>query len=352
MATFAFTALSAEVLAQSEAMGDTIRLRDDRPAVAVLPFANYTGEQEALAIVPMIELALWHSEFYVVRSSRVRGTLRHYRIRTAGMIKSGDAQLVAERWDTEYLLLGSLDIYKEGVVPEAAFSIRILEASTMRIVWANSVAATGADFTGLFGLGRITNMPALLRTLVREAVEDAHRFVKDYESQDDFSAMERKLAVVIFDNQSSNRRGGEIVSSMLLSRLWNKNLPVIEAGDVIDAFRSRNLQARGEVMMDLLVALKKEWNVAFVITGSVDEFRPGRASSSSSFPSVLISGRLVSTQTGLIASARDYHRRGGDSELVLGMGAKRSLGDLSYDLLDDMIHDLLSDAHKKFATRR
>jgi TolB-like protein len=344
--------LPPAIAAQGDTMADSVGITDNRPSVAVLPFANYTGEAGANTIVPLMEQELWRDNFYVVRSPRVRRTLRQYRIRTAGMIDSANAQLIADRWEVDYLLVGSLDIYKEDVVPEAAFSVRLVEARSMKIVWAKSVAATGADFTGLFGLGRITNMPALLRALVKEAVRGADKTVRQYEAGGSNGDEGRRIAVVIFDNQSSNRRGGEIVSSILVNRLWKKGVSVVEPGDVITVFRRRNLQARGEVMREVLNALKKEQHVDYVLTGSVDEFQPGRASVSRSFPIVSISARLVDAQSGLVAASRECYRSGADSEFLLGLGGKRALGDLTAGMLDDLIDRLLSDVRKNYATRR
>ncbi len=341
-----------DAAAQDGTLIDSAGTVDNRPSVAVLPFADYTGEADAYTIVHLIEQELWRNDFYVVNSSRVRRTLRQYRIRTAGMIDSANAQLIADRWQVDYLVLGSLDLYKDDMVPEAAFSVRLVEARSMKIVWARSVAATGADFTGLFGLGRITNMPALLRALVGEAIKGAYRTVRRHESGVRNAPESQRIAVVIFDNQSSNRRGGEIVSSILVNRLWEKGISVVEPGDVINVFRSRNLQARGEVMKEALTALREEQHVDFVLTGAVDEFQPGRASASRSFPTALISARLVDTKSDLVAASRECYRSGGDSEFVLGLGAQRALGDLTAGMLDDLINHLLSDARKNYATRR
>ena len=322
------------------------------PVVAVLPFADYTDRQEAKVIVSLLEEEFELAGFSVVRSAQIRSTLREYRIRTAGMIDAANAKLVADRWRADFLLLGSLDFFRDDTVPEAAFSVRLLDAKTLRIVWARSVAATGADHTKLLGLGRITGMPALLRELVDEATREIREsnFLSRAGEMPD--STQRKAAIVIFDNLSTSRRAGEIVSSVIIDALIAEGIEVLEPGIVIEAFRSRNLHARGGISLEVLQLLRAEHDIDFVLTGTVDTFHPGRPSAGRSFPEVQLGGRLVDAESGLVIAARERHQKGGDSESMLGMGATRAIGDLCSDVHKHLVDELLSDSRTNYANRR
>lgn len=320
------------------------------PVLAVLPFADHTDEADAKTLfVSLIETRLARGNFDLITTDDIRGTLRRLRIRSSGGASTAEAAAIVRELGARYLLLGSLDFFLPGVIPEAGFSARLLDTETMRIVWAASVAATGEDYAGLFGIGRVTSMEMLAEKLVEKAFAAFEETVDARRVAAEPQPGSPVFAVVPFDNLSENRRAGEIVSSITLTQLVARGAEVVEPGAVLEIFRAGNRSPRGEIDLALLEQVRSALNAAYVITGTVDRFRPGLPAVESSAPEIELGGRLIDARSGRIVAAHEVSGRGSDSNTLSAVGSRHSLGALAGKMIDRLLDKLDVDGHKRLA---
>ncbi|MDD4051545.1 MAG: hypothetical protein PHR28_06570, partial [candidate division Zixibacteria bacterium] len=204
------------------------------PIIAVVPFADYTDQSAVDSILPLIEARLAREQVRLIPVAELREVLRSFRIRSAGMISREDAADILSVRPIDFFLLGSIDLYIEGAVPEAGFSLRLVRASDMRIIWARSTAGNGEDFAGMFGLGRITSMQAMIPKLIETVLPDIAAAVKLTPAS--LNQNKPTVALVPFDNLTVNRFAGDVFASVVLSELVAWGATVIEPGEVNDLF--------------------------------------------------------------------------------------------------------------------
>jgi TolB-like protein len=298
--------------------------------LAVLPLVNYSGRAEAISVFsPLINDYIARGEFKLIDSGSLVRELRKYRIRSTATIGPEDAARMADDLGIDYFMLGSIDIYIPNQIPEAAISLRVVDAGDMSILWAISTAASGQDYVGLLGIGRITSMEQLARRLTEESLGDFNSRMIYRLAQNPTRGIGPLHALVAFDNLSSNERAGDIITMMALSELAANNIRVLEPGAALEIFRQNGQFPRGEVNLALLRQLYDNYHVERVITGSVDLFLPAPAGGESSTPEIELGGRYLEAATGKILAADEVNRRGTDSETIFKLGITRSLGKLA-----------------------
>jgi hypothetical protein len=306
------------------------------PVVAVVPFADYTGQSVVDSILPLLQSRLEQKNIRLIPVAGLRDVLRSFRIRSAGMIAKEEVAHILSVRPVDFFLLGSIDVYIEGAAPEAAFSLRLVRASDMRIVWAISAAGNGEDFAGIFGLGRINSMPVMLSKLMDSALEDFDDAVSSTASADGPTA-----ALAPFDNLTANRFAGDIFASVVLSELVARGVTVVEPGQVYDLFRRNNRQPAGGIDDDLMHRLHDSLGVELVITGTIDRFQPGTAGGEIVDPEIALGARCLEAATGKITATFETARRGSDSERFFKSGAYRSLGRMAQEAARTMLDELL-----------
>ena len=319
--------------------------KEPQYTIAVMPFANYSGESKAEELfIPTILNRIDGKEFKVIGPTELRPTLRKYRIRPSGTISAADAAIIADELKVDFLLLGSFDIFIENDIPEAGFSMRLLDIENMRLFWAASEAASGNDFTGLFGIGQIKQTDKLVHRLVKKAFKkfDKHfnAYIKEKVSTPPAAPI---FAMVTFDNLSGRRYAGEIMSNILLTELISRGKIVVEPGTVRELLRSRNSAPRGGIDHELMSELQRSLGVDFVLTGSVNHFKPGIAGVESAAPEIEFGGRCLDSESGRIIAAYEYYRLGSDSDALLSFGSPRALGKLSQKVINDFLNKLDKD---------
>jgi TolB-like protein len=312
--------------------------------VAVLPFVNNTaGDKMKTMIEPLIYSRLHEFGWDFITSEELRKTLRKYRIRSGGGLSASDTFKIKEELQVNFLLNGSYDVFIDQEIPEAAFSMRLIDVGEMKIVRAVSVASSGEDFTGLFGIGRVKSTDILLAKLVEKAFEGFEQSPADDRKRCDTDLTKISFAVVPFDNISANRKAGDIVNSIFLSELISVCADVKEPGVIVSVFRAENRLPRGEIDYTLLAQMRDELNIDYVITGTVENFNPGRADVDGSSPEIQLGGRLIDAKTGRIISIYGRSRRGSDSETFFKLGSCYSLGKLSQEVIKSLVRDFISD---------
>jgi TolB-like protein len=306
------------------------------PVIAVLPFAEYAGTDKARAVfLPLVETRIKKEAVRIPAPEATREILREHRIRAGGDISSPDARTLAEEAGADYLLLGSYDFFVDETVMEAGLSLRLIDPRTMRILWAVSDAATGDDLAGLFGIGRATSIDRLAEKLVDHAFRDFDAILSNSGKSADRQSTSPTFAVIPFDNMSDQQNAGNICTRYLLSEMVGRGWTVIEPGVVNDAALRLGKVLRGEVDKTMLEYLRDSVGVDLVITGTVNEFQPGRSDVAP--PSVALDARILHAKDGKIISAVIDTRDGGDTGTIIKTGPGNSLGRLTREALENIV---------------
>jgi len=317
---------------------------ENAPIIAIFSLINDCDNGDAVVLFDSLITDRFNRVgFRTVPTDELRETLRKHRIRSAGEITSQEAAIIRNELNADFMLLGSCDIFIEDTVPEAGLSARLYDIVSGRIAWAESEAATGNDFAGLFGIGKISKMSKLADKLVEKLAKSAEKRI--LKNQGESQSESDKFALVTFDNLSENPHAGSIMTSILLSDMVDRGMTVEEPGNVDEAFRRMEKQPRGAVDLQAMQYLYDSLGVDFVITGTVDRFKAGRGEIAGSSPSIVLNGRIIDCQTGNIVGSYELDRSGSDSETLLGMGERHSLGRLAENMAHSLIDKL--ESHRK-----
>jgi TolB-like protein len=310
--------------------------------LAVLPFVNYSGHAEAIAVFdPFIKDYIARSEFALVAPDAIKRELRQYRIRSTATIGLEDAARISRDLEVDYFMLGSIDIFMPGEVPEAAISVRVIDAANMTILWASSAAASGLDYVKILDVGKITSIEQLARRLTEELFADFNIQLIQNLAQDSTHQTGPLHTLVVFDNLSPNKSAGNIITMIAISDLTAHKIHVLEPGVAIELFRQNGQSLMGSIELDLLKQLYDKYNIERVITGTVDLFQSNPADAEGATVEVELGGRYLDAATGKILAAAETNRRGTDSETIFKLGITHSLGRLA----KNTIHSLLEKLH-------
>jgi hypothetical protein len=304
----------------------------------LLTLANHTEVPAAVAaILPLIRAGFEARGVDCVPDSALRRVLRSHRIRTADLgVGREQARAIEEEAGAEYLILGSVDVWRAVDDPEIGLSLRIVRVRDMRILAATSVGATGEDFAGLFGFGRVTKIEDLAPRVVRRAFEELDGSTAPWAS--DEPPDRARVVLLAFDDLSSGGHGGEIVTSILLSRMVDAGFDVLEPGVANDMFLRCGEFPRGEISDSLRRVLLDAAGSRIIVTGVVQELTP--AGGAAGTPRFEFGARGIDGSNGRTIFTVDRSADGRDSETILQRGRIRSVAGLVRHSLDRVIEAL------------
>jgi len=317
----------AQIADTSKTPPDSIRTSID---LVVLPFANFTGHADAIGVVmPRIYHHLQAEDISFIADTEMRQILRNHRIRSVGRIGRQGAEIIQTQTGAAYLMLGSLDIFRQEGVPELGISIRILDLTSMSVIKAASFAATSEDYAGLFGIGR----PGTGIELADRVMADLFKQLGDpllaAPQTDGISGSCQRIALVPFENRSDLAYAGDIFSNILLSELVSAGYLVVENGFVNEIFLKRQVVSRGQINLATLEEMHAQLQTCMVLTGVVDIFKPALGDISEAAPDLEIGVRALDAATGKLLMTYDQEKSGHDSESLLRLGRTYSLGGLA-----------------------
>lgn len=143
------------------------------PRIALLPLENLSGAAdagEALSRVLGTELTSrgWCE---LVDVGQVQGTLRKQRVRNTAVLSLDQLHSLGDSLDVPYVLTGTVLEHgethtDEGPIPAVAATLKLLEVSSGRVLWAKALSLTGKDRETVFGFGRETDPARLDARLV------------------------------------------------------------------------------------------------------------------------------------------------------------------------------------------
>lgn len=322
-----------------------------RPRVGVIPFANFTGSNEAAdSLLPLINRQLAARNVELLPRDSLRNIMRARRIRMTGAIDTRSAQQLHETLGVDLLLTGSIDFYSTDDNPEVGLSLRLYDCVQQRLVWTNSVAASGEDYAGWFGIGRIKSAPILAERVVDEIFANSP-FGEDgmfaTNGTDSATKAGARIAIVTFDDLTEQQRSGEIASVLLLSELWRQGYEIVEPGEVAATLAELRSLPRGKISVAEISRLREKLQADLIVTGTIYRFVPGRGMSSESPPQVEMGLRLINAIDGKVLASVSSASAGDDSEGPFGIGRCYSLGRLTQKSLVNAWKQLLNQSKKR-----
>lgn len=313
-----------------------IRTEAGTDNAVLLSFTNHTDEQTAPdTIRSMVRRGIQARGIHCVPDSVLRPILRKYRIRVAGLgVGPENARRIGSEAEAGSLVLGSVDIWRGGDDPEVGISLRIVRIRDMRIVGAASVGAMGSDFTRVFGFGRVGRIEDLASRVVRKALEDLDGSTTPDPAEGRAGGKPR-VALVTFDNLSTESHGGEIVTSILLSRMVQAGYDVLEPGVMNEIFLRSGENPRGEIDYALMRTLVDSTGERIFVTGAAQTLAP--TTGSEGVPRFEFGARGIDGRSGRILFALERTADGRDSQTLLRLGRIRSLTRLVVRAIEPVI---------------
>lgn len=303
--------------------------------MAILPFENSSGRLRAVRVVDScLSETLLGQGFALLPDSILRPLFRAHRIRSVGSIGREGAEILRREAGIEFIILGSIGMFEDGDIPEVALSVRILDAKSMRIIWAGSGAGSGQDGTWLFGLGKTSDIAILTRKIVNRMLAPLASCFPD---RCVIGTTGYTAAIIPFDNFSEDVHAGEIVTGLLLERLISLNIDVLEPGLLEESLVRQQLTPRGEIDLKTLREIGRDFGVTLVVTGAVDQFQPGHGDAQTANPELEMSIRFVRARKGSVAGIRAGQVAGDQKEIVFGLGREYSMGRLIQGHLDELL---------------
>jgi hypothetical protein len=123
--------------------------------------------------------------FEMVDPARVEEAMDSLEIRSAGSLTPAQARALADTMGAPYLLLGS--VLESGRVqtgtadlPSVGATLRLVQASTGRVLWAGVHFRTGEDRETVFGWGQERNADRLVSYLASDMLRDFREAGRTY----------------------------------------------------------------------------------------------------------------------------------------------------------------------------
>ena len=151
-----------------------------QPRIAVLPFENLSGRENAGDVVTDYFQSGMAADarFITVELGETYDVMRRNRIRSSWLLTAEQISRLEEELRVDYILTGSILEYEEhennylGRVPQVSFNSRLIDCSTGKTVWTAVSNGRGDRAEVAFGIGTITSAEALAGKMVSGAIED------------------------------------------------------------------------------------------------------------------------------------------------------------------------------------
>ncbi len=320
---------------------------DYRSQVGLFQLVNYSGNSAAITICqPLVEQWLVDYGLVVRSPEELRPIRREYRIRSAGQVSKIDAERLRDRLRLDYLVIGSVDIFRGDSIGEVGLSLRVLDLETMTLVRAASIATTSRDYGGLFGIGDLRSMEELADRAVGRLFKTLDEPVRRRDKQPS-----HRIALVPIDNLSEYRHAGKIASNHLLSHLVSSGHWVLEPGMAYGLFVQNRVMPAGEITLATLRTMNNDFDIAYLVTGSVEVYEEGVLTVETAQPRLSMTGRILHAESGRIFGA-DLVATDGDGDALLDIGKEDSLGRLSITAAKELMKELFKQQEQRVAAKK
>lgn len=150
----------------------------DRPRVLMLPLSNLTGrvgQTDALSGIFFAELVRT-GVCDLVEPGQVDQLVQSLRLRDTGSLTPADLRTLRDSTGARFAVLGSIleaEMMRtpDGDVPSVGVTLRLVETSSGRVVWADVGFRSGEDAATVFQWGRQTNLNRVAGDLAARMME-------------------------------------------------------------------------------------------------------------------------------------------------------------------------------------
>ena len=157
-----------------------------QPRIAVLPFENLSGRENAGDVVTDYFQSGMATDvrFVTVELGETYDVLRRSRIRSSWLLTGEQIKQLGNELGVDYLLTGSILEYEEyensylGRVPQVSFNSRLIYCRTGQTVWTAVSNGRGDRAEVAFGIGTVTSAEVLARNMVANAISDIAGHIK------------------------------------------------------------------------------------------------------------------------------------------------------------------------------
>ncbi len=301
--------------------------------IALFPFVNLSDDRSAVErVMPVIRGILEERGLDLVGEEDLNDFLLRERVRDTGYASRELAAKAGRDLGAAAVLLGSVNSFRLGKNPAVGFTARLIDSTDGRILWAEHASATGDDFTGILGLGRIDTMDSLIPAVARRLLASLPP-ARPYAAG---KAHPYRVAVMPFRNNSGVSDAGMIATYMFLVELFrNPEYEPVEYGDVRRAIVELRVRERGELDFEDMKGLASILPVDGFLVGTVETYSDG--SDTSSPPEALITARLLDARTNRVLWCDSLQMNGDDDIIVLDWGKIRSVDGVAFRIVSGLL---------------
>ena len=304
------------------------------PQIALFPFENFSEDTRATEkIMPLVQDKLESEGFSVLDEATLERFLVKGRVRSTGYISSEMARKIGKELNVEAVLVGSINTYYSGKNPMAGFSARLINTSDGDITWANHAAATGNDFTGLLGLGTVSDVVKLSVKMI-DKLFDSFSILPPFKERESTY----RIAVMPFKNESDIKGAGMIATYMFITELFKTRIfEPISYGDVRDLVVALRVRSKGELDFTNIGSIEESSGVDGILVGTVEHYAEDEGSVP---PLAIISARLIDARTERILWYDSYQYRGDDGISIIDWGRLRSAENVASVVVSKLVKEM------------
>jgi len=326
---------SSAILKMAGIAGTEFKTKEKKERIALLPFDNFSNNNEALnTIMPLILNQLEDMGYDVIDYEEVEAYLCERRIRHSSFVSREVATELRKNKMVNTAIAGSVLTFSTEGNPKIGILARWLDLKTGHVIWSDFVSLTGEDYTRILGLGTIksidTLIPNALNNLFATLGNNLHE--KEYNKK-------YKIAILPFKNESKHRNAGIIITHLFQNELANNPMfDPVDYGDVKKTIVNLRVRRKGEVDYNNLQALSKLLGVDVVLTGTVEKYQSGQEYSSP--PRITISARLLDSRRNRILWYDNLQLDGEDNIIALDWGRLRSADKVAYGAVSGLVKNI------------
>jgi TolB-like protein len=141
----------------------------DQLKIAVLPFANLSGQFGAGDQVMADILGALKEEFSIVPEIQVESVLAELRVRHTGFLTTGQINEIGKRLKVETILFGIIDTYRQEPLPQVSFFCNMV--STKRsapVLWSKYFCAVGQEKLYLLQRENHTTWASIMKNVTED----------------------------------------------------------------------------------------------------------------------------------------------------------------------------------------
>jgi hypothetical protein len=303
--------------------------------IALLPFDNFSGDSSAVDnVMPVLADWLEQSGFTVVGWDVINDFMCEQRVRSTGHISQSLARKLKERYNVSSVLVGAIISHSDAENPNFSITARLIDSSAGSIIWADYASATGEDFMGILGLGRINSVYPLISRVI-------DRLFLSFSTVPSFKETEpsHRVAVMPFQNNSKLYNVGKIAMYMFLAELVkSRHFTPIEYGNVLESIVDNRIRYKGELDFDNIRGLSSLLGVDAILVGTVEIYNDGKETQSP--PESSINARLLDVRNNKILWFNSFRMNGEEDIIVFDWRRIRSVDNVAHKIVTELISNM------------